>query len=120
MPISPTSNPPAASTTIQRPSCGDAGSASAIDASATARDAEAPAVITAARASARSGTSAERTTPAAAVASTAIASHSRLATKAPEGRRVAGAELGEDPLVKDARDDGEQQQVDRDPDLDRK
>ena len=49
----------------------------------------------------------------------AAASHSLGVTEAPQRRGVARSELGEDPLVEDARDEGDQQQVDRDADLDR-
>ena len=39
-------------------------------------------------------------------------------TEAPAGRRVAGAELGEDPEVEERRDERDQRQVERDAELD--
>ena len=71
----------------------------------------------AARASAR-GTAATTTTP-----TWARRARQRepfpVVTEAPQRGGVAGAELGEDPLVEHACDEGDQQQVDGDADLDR-
>ena len=53
-------------------------------------------------------------------ASTAQASVSRLVTQAPQRRAVAGAELGEDPLVEDGRDERDERQVERDAELDQR
>ncbi len=47
------------------------------------------------------------------------ASDSRLVTQAPQRGGVAGAELGEDPLVEDGRDERDERQVERDAELDR-
>ena len=71
------------------------------------------------RARRRSGTTAAATIPSSGVTSTAAASHSLVVTEAPQRCGVAGTELGEDPLVEDAGDERDQQQVDGDADLDR-
>ena len=52
-------------------------------------------------------------------ATAASASVSRLVTEALQHRRVAGAELGEDPLVEDDGDDRDQHEVEGDAELDR-
>ena len=71
------------------------------------------------RARSRPGVAAAATMPASGATRTAVASHSLVVTEAPQRGGVAGAELGEDPLVEDARDEGDQQQVDGDAELDR-
>ncbi len=66
------------------------------------------------------GASAAQSTPMSGETSTRVTSHSLGVTEAPQSGGVAGTELREDPLVEDTRDEGDQQEVDGDSDLDRK
>ena len=67
----------------------------------------------------RRGATTMSTARIAGAATTAHASCSRLVTQRPQRGAVAGPELGEDPLVEDARDERDQHQIERDAELDR-
>ena len=83
------------------------------------RDAVRTAIAASTRVSRARGTTAAATTPTTGATSTRATSHSLGVTEAPQGGGVAGAELGEDPLVEHACDECDQQEIDGDTDLDR-
>ena len=119
--MTPSRSPPAASTTSRLPTSGSPGSPSASAASASASAAVAE------RAGDRDSrhesvaASAQMTAAVSAGAASAVqASVSRLLTEAPQRRAVAGAELGEDPLVEDGRDEDDEREVERDAQLDQR
>src|SRR3989442_477644 len=114
-----TSRPPAASTTIHFPTTGSLSEPSSSTLSARARPAVTNPPATASIVTTRRG--ARTTSPAmtAGTATTAQASCSRLVTQRPQCGAVAGAELGEDPLVEEAGDERDQHEIERDAELDR-
>src|SRR5581483_1719449 len=118
-PITPVRSPAAGSTTSQCSTSARPGRASETVASAPAAAAATSAPPAATRPTARAGTAAAASAVSAGAATTASASVSRLVTQAPERRRVAASELGEDPLVEDDRDERDQGQVEGDAELDR-
>ena len=118
MPITPTMSPAAASITTQSDTSSAAGSASATTASAIAAAPEPASPASATACTARRGT---MITPSAVTAGSPTArraSVSRLVTQALQDGGVAGAELREDPLVEDGRDQCDERQVERHAKLD--
>src|SRR5258708_6235516 len=107
MPVMPTIKPPAAATAIHLEANGCPGSLSAPVASTMASAPLGNAHTSATRGTRARGTRASSTEVVTGAAITAIASVS-LVTQAPECRGVAGAELGEDPLMEDSRDEDDQ------------
>src|SRR5687767_118884 len=118
-PITPTSSAPATSTASQSPVLGSAGSRAATEVRTTASAAVGIAAARANTGTRRSGASASTTVANAGTAIAAAAISSRLVTQCPQRGAVCRSELGEDPLVEDDGHEGDEDQVEGDPELDR-